>query len=103
MKTQNPKLILNLNMEDSEFEKTVETAMKEYAEKLVIKDLDATIQRVVENRIAKLVKADRWSPDGKINNMPFNDFVREKTEKVIEDIIEKHIKEILAKKIAEVL
>ena len=103
MTTQNPKLILNLNMEASEFEKQVAIAMKEYAEKLVIKDLDATIQKIVENRIEKLVKADRWSPDGKINNMPFNDFIRLKTEKIIEGIIEQNIKEILAKKIAQVL
>lgn len=103
MTTQNPKLILNLNMEDAEFEKTVEIAMKAYAEKLVVKDLDAIIQRILENRIEKLVKSDRWSPDGKINNMSLNDFIRVKSEKVIEDIIEQHIKEILAKKIAQVL
>jgi hypothetical protein len=91
-------------MEDVEFEKTVETAMKAYAEKLVIKDLDATIQRIVENRIEKLINpANRWSSESKINNMTFDAFVRVKTEKVIEDVIEKHIKEILAKKIAEVL
>ena len=103
MKKQNPKLIFNFQMENEEFEATVATAMEKYAEDVILKELDNTIQRIVENRLEKLVTADRWSPDGKINNLSFNEFIRLKTEKVIEDIIEKHIKEILAKKIAQVL
>lgn len=103
MKKQNPKLIFNFQMENEEFEATVAAAMEKYAEDVIIKELDSMIQRIVENRIEKLVKADRWSPDGQINNMSFNEFIRLKTEKVIENIIEQHIKEILAKKIAQVL
>ena len=103
MKKQNPKLIFNFQMENPEFEATIATAMEKYTEDVIIKELDTKIQKIVENRIEKLVKADRWSPDGKINNMSFNDFIRIRTEKVIADVIDKHIKEILAKKIAQVL
>ena len=103
MKKQNPKLIFNFQMENPDFEATVATAMEEYAEDVILKELDTKIQKIVENRIEKLVKADRWSPEGKINNMSLNEFIRVKTETVIEDVISKHIKEILAKKIAQVL
>jgi hypothetical protein len=90
-------------MDNPEFEETVKTAMDKYTEGVVIKELDDKIQKIVENRIEKLVKSDRWSPDGKINNMSLNELIRLRTEKVIEDVIDKHIKEILAKKIAQVL
>ena len=103
MTKQNPKLIFNFQMENPEFEETVRVAMDKYTEGVIIKELDDKIQKIVENRIEKLVKADRWSPDGKINNMSLNDFIRLRTEKVIEDVIDKHIKDILAKKIAQVL
>ena len=103
MTKQNPKLIFNFQIENPEFEETVKTAMDKYAEGVIIKELDEKIQKIVENRIEKLVKADRWSPDGKINNMSFNEFIRIRTENVIENVLEKHIKDILAKKIAQVL
>ena len=103
MRKKDPKLIFNFHLEDEEFEETVRTAVEAYAEDVIIKELDAKIQKIVENRIAKLVKADRWSPDGKINDMSFDNFIRIKTEKVIEDVIDKHIKDILAKKIAQIL
>lgn len=103
MKKQDPKLIFNFQIENTEFEETVKIAMDKYAEGVIIKKLDEKIQKILENRIEKLVKADRWSPDGKINNMSLNDFIRIRTEKVIEDVIDKHIKDILAKKIAQVL
>lgn len=67
------------------------------------KELDDKIQRIIENRIKKLVEAKTWYSDGRINNVSLEEFIRIKSEKVIEDILEKHIKEILAKKIAQVL
>ena len=103
MKKSDPKIIFNFQMENPEFEEKVKIAMDEYTEHVIAKELDDKIQRIIENRIKKLVEAKNWSSDGRINNVSLEEFIRIKSEKVIEDILEKHIKEILAKKIAQVL
>lgn len=103
MKKSDPKIIFNFQMENSEFEETVKIAMDKYIGHVITKELDDKIQRIIEHRIEQIVKANRWSSEGKINNMSLEEFIRVKSEKVIEDILEKHIKEILAKKIAQVL
>ena len=77
--------------------------MDDYVEKIVIANLDNTIKKIVENRINKLVNADRWSQDGKIAGVSLHEYVKSQTEKVIEEAIDKNIKEVFAKKIAEML
>lgn len=103
MKKSDPKIIFNFQMENPEFEEKVKIAMDKYTERVITKELDDKIQRIIENRIKKLVEANRWSSEGKVNNMSLEEFIRNKSDKVIGDILEKHIKEILAKKIAQVL
>ena len=103
MKTSEPKMILNLSLEDEELQKKVALAMDDYVEKIVIANLDNTIKKIVENRINKLVNADRWSQDGKIAGVSLHEYVKSQTEKVIEEAIDKNIKEVFAKKIAEML
>lgn len=103
MKTSEPKMILNLSLEDEELQKKVAIAMDDYVEKIVIANLDNTIKKIVENRINKLVNADRWSQDGKIAGVSLHEYVKSQTEKVIEEAIDKNIKEVFAKKIAEML
>lgn len=103
MKKTDPKIIFNFQMENPEFEETVKIAMDKYIERVIIKELDDKIQKIIENRIKKLVSASAWSSDGKINGIPLEAFIREKSEKIIGDILEKHIKEILAQKIAQIL
>ena len=96
-------MILNLSLEDEELQKKVALAMDDYVEKIVIANLDNTIKKIVENRINKLVNADRWSQDGKIAGVSLHEYVKSQTEKVIEEAIDKNIKEVFAKKIAEML
>ena len=103
MKKSDPKIIFNFKMENPEFEETVKIAMDKYCEHIIIKELDDKIQKIIEKRIMKLIKAECWSSDGKINNVSLETFIRDKTTQAIEGVIEKHIKEILAKKIAQVL
>lgn len=103
MKKSEPKMILNLSVENSELDAKIKTAMDEYVEDLIIKNLDDTIQRLVVNRVDKLVKGDRWSVNSKINGVCLEDFVRERTNVVIEEIIDKNIKDIFARKVSEML
>lgn len=103
MTTSNPKMIFNCTMTDEEFEKKIALAMDEYAEKVILSNLDETIAKIVDKRIGTLVSADRWNPDRKLQGKTLEDFVKERTELVIADTIDKNIKEIFAKKVAEML
>ena len=103
MKKSEPKMILNVQIDNQEFEEKVKIAMDEYTEDLILKNLEDKIQRIVTTRIDRLVTGNAWSLDGRIAGKTLETYVKEKSEKVIEEIIEKHIKDIFAKKIAEML
>lgn len=103
MKKNEPKIILNLSIENDELEEKVKIAMDKYAEQLVLKNLDDTITKIVENRIDRLINGRNWDSDRKIQGMYFGDFVKSKTEKALTEAIEKNAKDILAKKLASLI
>lgn len=103
MKKSEPKMILNVTIENNELEEKVKIAMDKYAEQLVLKNLDSTITKIVENRIDKLINGRNWDFDRKIQGKYFSDFVKSKTEAALVEAIEKNAKEILAKKLASLI
>ena len=103
MKKSEPKMILNVQINNDELEEKVKIAMDKYAEDLILKNLDDKIRRIIMTRIDRLINGNRWSSDSKIDGTTLEDYVKEKSEKAIKDAIEKHIKDIFAKKIAEML
>lgn len=103
MTKKEPKIILNLSFEDSVLEEKVKTAMDKYAEQLAVKNLDDVIMKIVDKRIDNLLSASRWSDERKINGVTLEEFVKDKTEGVISDFIDRNAKEILAKRLAEIL
>ena len=96
MKKSEPKMILNVAFESKELDETVQIAMEKYVEDLMLKNLDSTIEKLVVQRVTRLVS-------GKLNGKSLEVFVREATNDIIEDVIEKNIKDIFAKKIAEMI
>ena len=103
MKKNEPKMILNVTIDNDELEEKVKIAMDKYAEQLVLKNLDNTIVKIVDNRIDRLINGRNWDNDRKIQGMYFSDYVRSKTESVLTEFIEKNAKEILAKKLASLI
>lgn len=103
MKKAEPKMILNISLNSEEIEEKVKIAMDEYAEKVIYKNLDEEIAKIVDKRIEKLTSASSWSSDRKIQGVSFEQFVKDRTEKTIGDFVEKNIKEILAKRFAEIM
>lgn len=103
MKKSEPKLILNIGLENAELEEKVKIAMDEYTDKVIAKNLDDTIAKIVEKRIDKLVNGSNWDSLHKINGKSLDLFVREKTEAVIADVIEANAKRILAEKLAKLI
>lgn len=103
MKKSEPKLILNVSLTNEELEEKVKVAMDKYAENVIYKNLDEEITKIVDRRIERLVSASSWSSDRKIQGVSFEQFVKDRTEKVIESFADKNIKEILAKRFAEIM
>ena len=103
MKKSEPKLILNLQVDSEELDQKVKLAMDKYIEDVIVGNLDDEIEKIVTKRIVALVSADRWNPNRKIKDITLDAYVKEATEKVICDVIDKKIKDIFAKKVAEML
>ena len=104
MKKNEPKMILNLSIDDDEFDEKSKIAVEQYTDKLIRKDLDEEIAKYVDKRIDTLFNGTpSRSPDRKIQGMYFSEFIKSKTEQAITDVIEKNAKEILAKKLASLI
>ena len=103
MKKSEPKMILNVAIENDELDEKIKIAMDQYIEKLAQKPLDDAIVKLVEKRVDRLINGNRWETDYKIQGMCFSDFVRSKTERALTEAIEKNIKEILAKKLTSLI
>ena len=104
MKKSEPKMILNVAFESEELDEKVQIAMEKYVEDLMLKNLDSTIEKLVVQRVTRLVSGKfAYSADGTLNGKSLEVFIREATNDIIEDVIEKNIKDILAKKIAEMI
>ena len=102
MKKSEPKLILNLQVDSEELDQKVKLAMDKYIEDVIVGNLDE-IEKIVTKRIGALVSADRWNSNRKIKDKTLETYVKEATENVIFDVIDKNIKDIFAKKVAEML
>ena len=98
-----PNLILNLQVDSEELEQKVKLAMDKYIENVIVGNLDDEIDKIVTKRIGALVSADRWNPNRKIKDKTLEAYVKEATENVICDVIDKNIKDIFARKVAEML
>lgn len=103
MKKSQPKMILNVAIENDELDEKIKIAMDEYVEQLVIKNLDDVIVKFIEKRIDKLINGRGWESGCKIQGVSFNDFVKSRTEQALINAIDKNAKEILAKKLAQLI
>ena len=103
MKKSEPKMFINISITNEEFEEKIKIAMDDYAEKVIYKNLDETIQKIVDRRIERLLSSSYWSNENKINGVRFEEFVKQKTESAIEEAIDKNAKDILVKRLTQIL
>ena len=104
MRKSEPKIILNLSVENSELDEKIKIAIDNYVEQSIYAELDLAIEKIVSKRIDKLLNGRySWDNEAKINGMSFEQFVKSKTESALTEVITKHAKEILAKKLASLI
>ena len=96
-------MFMNIAFESEEFEEKVKVAMDKYVEDVIYKNLDEEIMKIVDKRIDSLVSANSWNSNRKIQGVTLEEFVKDRTEKVLGDFVEKNIRDILAKRFAEIL
>ena len=98
MKRSEPKMILNLSLEDEEFEKKVKIASEKYVEKIILENLDAAVEKIITRKIEYLIKGY-----SKVNGVSLEKFISDRTDGIVSDTIDKNIKSIFAKKLAEMI
>lgn len=103
MKKTEPKIILNLSVENDELDKVIKLAIDKYVEQSIYAQLDDTVEKIVDKRIDRLINGRYWDADNTINGITFDQFVKSKTEDAMVKAIEKNAKEILVKKLAEII
>ena len=103
MKKSESKIILNFAIKDEEFEEKVKIALDEYAEKVILKNLDDTIAKIVQNRIERLTASKPWESARIFDGKSLNTYVQEKVDLAIKETVDKNLKEILSSKIAKLL
>ena len=96
-------MFMNIAFESEEFEEKVKVSMDKYVEDVIYKNLDEEIMKIVDKRINSLISANKWDSNRKIHGVTLEEFVKDRTEKVLGDFVEKNIREILAKRFAEIL
>ena len=70
----------------------------------MLKNLDSTIEKLVVQRVKRLVSGKfAYGANGTLNGKSLEVLIKEATNDIIEDVIEKNIKDIFAKKIAEMI
>ena len=98
MKRSEPKMILNLSLENEEFEKKVKLASEKYVEKIILENLDSMVEKIITRKIEYLIKGY-----SKVNGVSLEKFVSDRTDGIVSETIDKNIKTIFAKKLAEMI
>ncbi|MEE1050407.1 MAG: hypothetical protein U0M60_23645 [Clostridia bacterium] len=101
MKKSEPKIILNVSLEGQELEQKIKVAMDDYVEKVVFKNLDETIEKIVSKRVEQIA-AQRYG-EGLIQGEYLSEYVRRRTNKIIEETVDKNINEIVAIKLSQLV
>lgn len=99
MRKTNPKMILNLQIENEEFENKIKIAIDEYMQNIIDKYLDDIVRKAVDDRINKVLTDPSFSTHG----LTLCDYVRAKTSGKIDDYISQNIHDILKKKLSSLL
>lgn len=106
MKKIEPRMIINLNISDEEFEKYIELAVDKYIDSIIDsranEKVETAIKKYVDKKIDLILQERRYDNDSKINGKMLSNYIAEmarpKVETIISDTIVKSISEALASK-----
>jgi hypothetical protein len=106
MKRTDPKMIINLNLSDEEFEKHIETAVDKYIDSIIDsccnEKVTTAIKSYIDKKISVILQERRYDNASMINGKTLSNYIAEvarpKVEAVISEEIAKAVSETLAAK-----
>ena len=105
MKKADPRLIINLNISDEEFEQHIQLAVDKYIESVVESScnekVDSAIKKYVNSRVSVILSEARWSNAALIEGRLLSDFIVEQARPKVNAAISKIISEEVSKAIAD--
>lgn len=105
MKRADPRLIINLNISDEEFEQHIQLAVDKYIENIVESSckekVDAVIKKYIASRVSAIIAESRWSNAGLIEGKSLSDFILEQARPKVNAAISKIIAEEVSKAITD--
>lgn len=96
MKTNEPKMILSISIQEDELNQKVKQAMSAYIDKLVIKELDDTIRKFIDKRIDRLLKGDEWTNDSQLGGISFYRYVQQRISKELEAAVMESVSNVFS-------
>lgn len=102
MKTHEPKMILNLSVENEELEKKIQIAMDEYIKKISLDKLEDVVSRLIDRKLT-LIFSNKYGYGKHINGQTVEQYISDRVNNKIAETIDKNIKAILAERIAKML
>lgn len=106
MKRTEPRMIINLNLSDEEFEKHIELAVDKYIDSIIDscagEKVESAIKEYVDKKLDIILKERTYHCGSMINGKTLSNYIadvaRPKVEAVISDTIAKSVSEALASK-----
>ena len=106
MKKSEPKLIINLNLSDPEFEKQIELAVDKYIDSILDScagdKVNEAITKYVDKKLDAVLYERRYDNAALVNGRRLSEYIAEiarpKVNAVISDIVAGQVSEILASK-----
>jgi len=106
MKRTEPRMIINLNISDEEFEKKIQLAVDEYIESILDScandKVTEAIKKYVDKKIDIVLQEKRYDNASKINGLSLSSYIanvaKPKVEAVISDVIAQSVSEVLQSK-----
>ena len=107
MTRSDPKMIINLNLKDTEFEDKIKLAVDKYVESIVdgyaSEALDAALTKYIDNKIKKVVQEARYDNASLIHGKNFTKYVRELAQPKVEEIMDKLIEKMNSEKLTTLI
>ena len=107
MNRSDPKLIINLNLEDKEFEDKIKLAVDKYVESIIggyaSEAVDKALTKYIDTKIRKVMSEARYDNASLINGKYFSDYVQSLARPQVEQIMGKIVEKLISEKINQLI
>lgn len=108
MKKTNPKLILNLNLEQAELDNKISIAIDEYINNFVCSgEADAKVaehvHKYIDKRVNNILLEKRWDNSSLIGGVSLDTYIQKIAGPKVEQAIDKIINKLISERISKII